>query len=434
MAKPFVETIPSRFLFALVNVLAVLALPLIMLAILVRWRRRVLSQGYLHWSERWGHVPDSVAASFQGHKPCWWVHAASLGEVKAIEPFLRQAPLAAGVNVLLTVVTPEALAWARDRRIADAVIAAPIDLPWVVRRVLKVMRPQLLISVESEVWPNLLRETRRYGARVALVNGRLSARSFRSYQRFAGVTRILWSYFDLYAVRQREDAERFAGLGIPSEKIKVTGNMKYDLLVSRAQPSKSKARLSLVIGSTREGEENRLLPVIEAVRKAVPGLQVIWAPRHVERVEELEKLFQSQGLALTRKSTLSSLNGSAASVANVLWDSMGDLLDAYTRADVAIVGGSFVAKGGQNPIEPAALEIPVIFGPSMENFRGVSESLVREGGAYQVSLENLGARLQELLGDEPRRRDMGRRAKQAIQSEQGATDRTLALLKELCRA
>ena len=113
---------------------------------------------------------------------------------------------------------------------------------------------------------------------------------------------------------------------------------------------------------------------------------------------------------------------------------MGDLLEAYTRADVAIVGGSFVSKGGQNPIEPAALEIPVLFGPSMENFKEVSENLVREGGAYQVSIENLGARLEKLLMDEPHRRDMGRRAKQAVQSEQGATERTLHLLKELCRA
>ncbi len=428
------DSFKATVLFAVVNTLAICLMPLIGLLILLRWRQRVLSGGHLHWAERWGSLPSTVVSSFQGHKPCWWVHAASLGEVKAIEPFLRQAPLVAGVNVLLTVVTPEALAWAHERRIADAVVAAPIDLPWIVRRVLRTIRPQLFISVESEVWPNLLRETYRYGARVALINGRLSSRSYRSYRQFRWVTSLLWNYFDLLAVRQSEDAERFAGLGIPREKIQITGNLKYDLVVTRARPSRSQHRSTLVVGSTREGEEQQLLPVIEGVRKAVPGLQIIWAPRHLERVGELESLFAKQGVSWSRKSQLPSLNGSASSIPYVLWDSMGDLIDAYARADVALIGGSFVSKGGQNPIEPAALEIPVVFGPSMENFKGVAETLVRDGGALQVSVEQLSDRLRELLTDEPKRSEMGRRAKQAIQSEQGATDRTLELLKGLCRA
>ncbi len=217
----------SRWIFRLYNLLVLLVLPFIALGVMIRWRKR-FARGMERWSERWGNLrPEKQVQFRQGS--WWWVHAVSLGEVKAIEVFLKQIPKQAGAKVVLSVVTPEALSWAVEQKIADEIIAAPVDLPWVVRRVFTVIKPKLFISVESEFWPNLLREAKRSGAKVALVNGRISAHSFKSYKYIRSLLSVLWENFDLLAVRQPEDASRFTDLGVPSKLIHCTGNLKYDL-------------------------------------------------------------------------------------------------------------------------------------------------------------------------------------------------------------
>jgi len=237
----------NRWVYPLFNFLLVLALPLIGAVILLRWRRRVFSNGKNRWAERWGYLPAEALACLSrqtrqtsgeappsvwrasGEGGVWWVHAVSLGEVKAIETFLHQIPASSGAKVLLSAVTPEALAWATDNKVADVIIAAPLDFPWVVRRAFHAVRPAVFVSVESEFWPNLLREAKRSGARVALINGRISERSFKSYRRIRPLLAALWEQVDLYAVRQAGDAQRFAALGVPVDKIHVTGNLKYCL-------------------------------------------------------------------------------------------------------------------------------------------------------------------------------------------------------------
>lgn len=420
----------SRWIFRLYNGLVLAALPFILAGVMLRWRRR-FARGIGRWSERWGWLSAAQQNRFRSEGPWWWVHAVSLGEVKAIEVFLRQIPQQAGVKVLLSLVTPEALSWAVEKQLADEIVAAPVDLPWVVRRVFSAVRPQLFVSVESEFWPNLLREAKRSGARVALVNGRISAHSYESYKQIRALLPVLWDNFDLVAVRQHEDASRFTDLGVSQRLVHVTGNLKYDLPLpsrSNGNSAPSLTRLTLVVGSSREGEEKELLPVMEKLKGRFPELRVIWAPRHLDRIGEIESLFASRSLGCERKS-----NGPSPASVHILWDSMGDLLDAYKQADVAVVGGSFVPKGGQNPIEPAALSVPVVFGPSMENFHGIAEVLVQQGGAKQVTLPELESCLSELFDHADKRQEMGRRARRAVESRQGATDKTLALLRSLLK-
>ncbi len=419
-----------RWVYPLFNSLLLMSLPLVGAAVLVRWRHRVFSRGSEHWNERWGKLQPETEARLSGDGRVWWVHAVSLGEVKAIEAFLRKVPRVAGATVVLTVVTPEALAWAAEHRVADVVLAAPIDLPWIVRRVMRKVRPEVFISVESEFWPNLLREAKRVDAKVILINGRISERSFASYGRIRPILAALWEIFDLFCVRHAEDAQRFIALGVPPVKIHVTGNLKYDLYTER-RAQKRGAMPVVVMGSTREGEESQLLPSLERVRRQFPQLRVIWAPRHIERMGELEDLLKSKGLEYQRISELRQRLSADAESPYVLWDSMGDLLDAYRQADVAVVGGSFVPKGGQNPIEPAALRLPVLFGPSMDNFQGIAESLLKSGGARRVSAEDLDQHLTDLLKNPEIRQAMGERAQQAVIAEQGATDRTLQLIMAL---
>lgn len=422
-----------RWAYPLFNALLIACLPLLGLVVLLRWHRRVFAKGGDRWDERWGRFSPETLAQLKTSSRWWWVHAVSMGEVKAISAFLRKAPEQSGAKILLSVVTPEAIVWATENRVADCIVAAPLDLPWVVRRALQTVKPELFLSVESEFWPNLLREAQRSGAHVALINGRISARSFRSYQRIQPLLPALWDTLNLFAVRQNEDAERFAKLGVPQEKIVITGNLKYDLFVERRAHARQAETPVVVMGSTREGEERRLLPVMEQVRHRLPEVQIIWAPRHVERIPELEAMLNEQGLAYRRVSEMRQ-SGNGARATHVLWDSMGDLLEAYKQAHVAVIGGSFVPKGGQNPIEPAALKLPVLFGPSMDNFQGVAESLLQSGGARRVSVEELGEQLTTLLKNPHTREEMGERAHQAVLSEQGATDRTLVLLQGLLHA
>jgi 3-deoxy-D-manno-octulosonic-acid transferase len=422
----------GRLTYSLFNSVLIGALPLVAGYVLLRWRRRVI-KGLSLGTERWGRLDQARIDRFKSGR-WWWVHAVSVGEVKAIHSFLKQAPDTAGVKIALSLLTPEALEWAARHKIADEIFPAPIDLPWIVRRIFKAIHPELFISVESEFWPNLLREARRSGARVALINGRISERSFRSYRRFRIFLKPLWNTLDLLAVRQPQDAERFRALGIPAEKIHVTGNLKYDLVAALPRSDHHNtpvfAKPLVVVGSSREGEENLLIPALEAARVKFPDIRIIIAPRHLERLEEVEQLLKSRGLAAQRKSVWAA----DLKAPYILWDSMGDLLEAYRQADISVIGGSFVPRGGQNPIEPAVFGVPVLFGPSMDNFHGIADRLIRQGGALQVSLSDLAVNLIRLLGDPAERREMGGKARAAIESGQGATKRTLDILGDLVRA
>ncbi len=410
----------ATLVFGLYNLLGILFFPVIALGVALRWRKRVFSKGLLRWSERWGKLPETTQALLKSPgKPWWWVHAVSVGEIKAIEPFLRRAPERAQVRIFLTVGTPEAITWAVDHQMAEAIAAAPIDLPWVVRRVARAVRPVRFITVESEFWPNLLREAGRAGARVALVNGRMSERSFRRYQKARFLLSALWACVDLWAVRQEEDAARFRDLGVPNQRLHVTGNLKYDipLPVSSHEPPPA-------LGCTREGEEVLLAESIQEVRKRQSDLRVIWAPRHVDRTEAITTQLRNLGITATRHSEDASWRSSP----DQIWDTVGNLMEAYREAHVVVMGGSFVSKGGQNPLEPAALRRPVVFGPSMENFKGIADELVAEGGALQVQREELAGCLNALLTDAARRRSLGENARRMLERRQGATDRTLDLL------
>lgn len=412
--------------YAIYNIFVVLFLPLVLFGVLLRWRKRVVRHGLAHWRERWGRLSSSQRNLFaMGHR-WWWCHAAALGEVRAIESLLRRTPSRTGVKVLLSVVTPEALEWARSHHVADQIIAAPLDLPWVVRRVFRAVRPEWFMTVESEFWPNLLREAHASGARVALINGRISNRSYRRYRWIRPLLQALWRNIDVLAVREQQDAERFAGLGVVTSKIHIVGHLKYDVAVEPSVPP-SGAPPTVVLGSTRAGEEALLWPSLSATRERHPGLRLVIAPRHIERAPELQKWLRTAGVEAWRLSEQP--DRAMAAGDTVLWDTMGQLMTAYRMADVAVMGGSFAGKGGQNPIEPAALGRPVVFGPSMDNFREIAAALLANGGARQAEANALADLLSELLFDASLRRRMGDQALATVRAAQGATERTLDLLE-----
>lgn len=368
--------------------------------------------------------------------PPLWIHACSVGEVNAA------APLAAALRarfpeipVLVTASTAAGHAQAEARFGADAAWC-PFDTRGAVRRFLKAVRPRALVLIETEIWPNLLRESRRAGIPVILANGRLSTRHFNRYLRFERWFRPVFAQISHAAMQDARGAERLAALGVAPSRIAVTGNTKFDGAPAHASAD-SRARLRrqngfpphqpiLLFGSTRPGDEALASACWATLREELPELRLIVAPRHLNRIDEALAPFDE---AVIRRSEIKSGRAPQGERVFVL-DTLGELQGFYSIATVAVIGGSFYpGPGGHNPLEPAALGIPTVFGPHMENFADVARALLQARGAVQASCpEELYPALSRLLADTNARRTLGTRARQAVLDNQGATRRTVDII------
>ncbi|MBI2957133.1 MAG: 3-deoxy-D-manno-octulosonic acid transferase [Acidobacteria bacterium] len=390
---------------------------------------------YLHnLRARLGRVPPTVRQSSPG---ALWVHAVSVGEALAVAPLLRELRACfPGCKLLVSTTTRTGQEVAARRLDADATFYFPLDFAFACRRLLAAVRPALVVIAETEMWPNFLREARRQGARIVFVNGRLSDRSFHRYRLFRFFLRRVLAHVDLFLMQTEEDARRLRELGAPAARVAVGGNLKFDL-PEPARPAfldelESLAYGSpiLVAGSTLAAEEEKLLDALEMCRQVGgrPPLLVL-APRHPERFDDVARLLASRSLEFVRRSQWARPNGRPAAV---LLDTLGELAGTYAAATVAFIGGSLVAGGGHNPIEPALWGKPVIFGPSMENFRAVAERLLEARGAFQVnSSDELGILLAALLDDPAACRRAGEAARAVIERERGAAARSAARIAAL---
>jgi 3-deoxy-D-manno-octulosonic-acid transferase len=412
-------------------VLALLALGYLPLFLV----RKVWGAGYpLAFRERLGfvHVPP---ASLPGGR--FWVHAVSVGEVMAAVPLVQALRIrwpAADVVVSTVTATGERVARAR---LADAaaMLTFPLDFPGAVRRTVRRVGPGCFIALETELWPNLLRALRRMEVPAVLANGRISDRSYGRYRLVRRLFRQVLDDVALFCMQSEEDARRIISLGARPERVLVTGNLKMEAPPGDAGTEQLWRRLLhlgqapvIVAGSTHRGEETAVLDAFLAVRPAADGLRLVLAPRHPERLDEVEGLARARGLAVVRRSRVSP--GSAPEV--ILVDTMGELASLYAVADVIFVGGSLVPVGGHNVVEPALHAKPVVFGPHMTNFRDAAALLLRADAAVQVGdgLE-LATALGRLLADAPARQVLGRAAWSAVRAHQGACVRTVAALERV---
>lgn len=390
--------------------------------------------------ERLGLWPrESFQKGLSG--PILWLHAASVGEVHSLAAFLpalrRRTP---EYQVILSVTT-------RSGRERAALLGAeicrvfylPVDLSFLVKRVMRRVKPEALLLAETELWPNLIVQARRKGIKVALVNGRMSARSFSRYRLLKGLMAQVLASVELLCVQTKEDAQRFCALGAESSRVRVTGNFKGDLLTvpqMRGEREKIRSALGipvgtqvLVAGSTRPGEEEEVAEAIVALRDGKSPSLAIVAPRHTKRAKAVVRLFRGKGLAVRRYSQPDGLPSTPWNVLVV--DTLGQLMRLYSAADVAFVGGSLLPYGGHNPLEPASYGIPVLFGPHMEHCRRSTNSLLRAGGGIQVMN---GGQLKEVVlrlfaSDEERDR-RGQAALQVVREGGGTSERTVEALKE----
>ncbi len=367
-----------------------------------------------------------------------WIHAVSLGEVLAVsglvEQIRRNFPRH---QVLISTTTGTGQALARKRFGEANVFYFPMDFAFAIRPYLRVLQPELIVLAETEFWPNFLRLARSSGARIAVVNARISDRSWPNYRRFRWALRKMLANVDLFLAQTPQDSARLQSIGADAERVQVTGNLKFDINLPSPPPIVQSLRQSLaaegvgpvlVCGSTVEGEERLLLKAFENLRVAHPRALMILAPRHPERFDQVAILLRQLDIRSFRRSQW---QGEALAGCVLLVDSIGELSAFYALADVAFVGGSLVPRGGHNIIEPAQHGVAVVTGNHTENFRDIVALFKSQDAVRIVGMSELPLVLMQLLADEPERRALGRRAEETMRSQTGATLRTLETLKIL---
>lgn len=411
--------------------LHLLALPVLLVRLWWRGRAEPLYRHDLPARfGRWAGAPEAAGV---------WVHAVSVGETVAAVPLLRGLEaLAPSAPRILTVTTAAGRERAQDL-LGDSVYLTwlPFDLPFSLRAFLRRAQPRLLVLIETELWPLLIRECGRFGVRVVLVNARLSERSAAGYRRLGTLTRGMLEGIDLIACQDTASAERFRALGARPERVICPGNMKFDALVPgdlSARMDRARERLGaddgplLVAASTHAGEEERLLAALVPLLRRHPDWRLLIVPRHAHRFDAVWRLMERAPLASARLSAGEVPAGSRL----LLGDLMGELIALYGLADVAFLGGSLLPHGGHNPIEPAWHGLPLFSGPHLDNFADVAERFTAAGALEVVAdADELAVAMERVLDDDELWQQRGDAARQVVETNRGALGAILAAMRAM---
>jgi 3-deoxy-D-manno-octulosonic-acid transferase len=411
----------------------------------IRYRKYITSL-----KQRMGYLP--VTFNLDGDRSIW-IHAVSVGEVltaRALLPELRERYPRLRIFLSTTTMTGQQVA-AKNLQYVDQVFYFPFDLGFVVQRTLRLVRPRLFVMMETEIWPNLLRACHRAGVKTALVNGRISSRSYPRYRFVRPLFRRVLKHVDRFCMQSDESARRIIDLGAPRDRVSVTGSLKFDSLEFpdaggpldggfRTQDRGrnrvlryfriSPDRPVVIAASTLRGEEAPVLEAFLRIRASTPSALLVIAPRKPERFDEAERLARAAGYTVARRSELRVDAEPRQQV--VILDSIGELAQLFQIATAVFVGGSLVDAGGHNILEPAVFGKPIVFGPHMENFADIARTFLDSGAAIQVRDEReLGPVLIGLLGDPVRRASLGAAARALVEANRGARGKSLAVLAEL---
>lgn len=416
---------------------AVLALPLLpWLVARSKYRTRLLPR--LGWglAKQLGKLPPVPG-------PTLWLHALSVGEITSALPLVRglrdrfpqarlivSATTRAGAQVAAKLLGPS----------IDALIAAPLDLGPVIPWYLKTIKPDLFIQVETDFWPHWLHCLAASNIPALLVNGRISEGSFRRYRRFAPILAPMFSSFTCLSMQTAADASRMAGLGVAPQVIRTLGNLKFDTGLVRptgVEPTAVRDQKIAcgfaadaplwICGSTHRGEEAILLRTYARLRERFPTLQLLIAPRAIDRAQEIKSLAREEGMEARLRQGERSGQGPV-----LILNTIGELAGCYPMARLVFIGGSLVPRGGHNPIEPAAAGVPVLFGPHMEDFSEIADDLSRSGGARQITDEaDLTGSLNQLLADPEQSRAMALAARSFVECNTGVVEHHLAVIDHL---
>jgi 3-deoxy-D-manno-octulosonic-acid transferase len=388
------------------------------------------------FNQRLGAVPPGITTRTQ---PTIWFHAVSVGEVLAISGLVEHLRLRwPDHRVVVSTTTDTGQNLARSRFGKENVFYFPIDLGFAIEPYLQALKPELIIIAETEFWPNFLQLAKRSGARIAVVNARISDRSLPGYKRLRwGLPKVI-SNVDLFLAQTWEDRKRLIEIGAPEARVEVTGNLKFDISPSpepavlaslRENFQKSGATPILVCGSTVDEEEERmLLQAFQNIQASYPHAVMILAPRHPERFSVVAALLESLGVRFWRRSLW---NGEPISGGVILLDTIGELAAIYGLADITFVGGSLVPKGGHNIIEPARHGVAIVVGNHYDNFRDIIWLFQMQDAVRIVGPAELPLVLMDLISNQAERKALGARAAEVLRSQAGATEKTFSALEKL---
>lgn len=424
------------FYNAIQLLLLVIFLPLIILkvAFTTKYRQRV-------WDRLGLRLPSMNRDRASG--PRIWIHALSVGEVISSVPLVREMRRRFPEWVIIysaSTATGERTARRKLGDITDFIISFPVDIFWSVQRVIKKVKPDLFIIIETDLWPNLLSELSRRGIPILLLNGRISESSFKRYKTFSWFFRPMFSLINYFAMQSGEDEEKMIKLGMVRQRIRSIGNLKFDQEpVASCEEEMEQLRQTLhmltkrrvfIAGSTHEGEEEIILSAYSKLLSAYPDLFLLVAPRDPGRADAVKKLAQSAGLNMHKKSELSLL-AADRKVQAVVLDTLGELSKLYALATVAFVGGSLVPERGHNILEVAAHSKPVLFGPHMEDFKEAATAFMKNGSGFMVANEyDLATTLGRILSDPAFAHECGSKALQIIEESKGAVGRAVDLISK----
>ncbi len=401
-----------------------------------------LFKGKFHpgFSSRLGVLPKGP----KFNRPIW-VHAVSVGEVVTVKGLLaalrKDFP---DKEFVISTVTPTGNQIAKT--IAgknDFVTYLPLDFSFIVNRVLNRINPEIFVIAETEIWPNLISLLYNKKIPIVVVNGRISDKSFKGYSAIKFLLKPILNKINFFCVQSKLDAERLFLLGVSKEKIKVTGNMKFDTCLPRGSSLSEAGEIKKILGlesggklfvaaSTHPGEEEIILGAYKTLLKEFPQLKLLIAPRHPQRSKEVAGQVRDCAFSPVFLSTIAVEARENFNQVVFILDMVGQLVSFYAAADVVFVGGSLIKKGGHNILEPAGLGKPVIFGPQMFNFRDISELFLKNRGAILVhSQEELAENIRYLLGHPAKIQEMSRLAQKIISENQGATEKNSQVIRSL---
>lgn len=396
-------------------------------------------------SERLGRIPvrlGRVPTRLTPAKPVIWLHAVSVGEVLAVSRLVSELDRAfPGHQLFISTTTQTGQTLARERFGANRVFYCPLDLPWAVSAYLNSLQPKLFILAETEFWPNLLCGCFRRNIPVAVVNARISDRSWPRYLKLRSLWQPFLSGLSAVLAQSETDAERLRLIGCSPECVSVAGNLKFDVRdpeeaeATRILRTKAENLRFLVAGSTLDGEEAALLDAWSSLLTADPHLVLVLAPRHPERFAAVALLLERSGFSWIKRSDWQTRSSETIQPLSpgriVLLDSIGELASVYSLASVAFIGGSLIPAGGHNPLEPAQFAVPIVMGPHYANFRAIADDLLAHHALCIASKDELAATILSLLTNPAEAKAMGKRARQVFDQQAGATVRCLDALAKL---
>src|SRR3989304_409309 len=425
-------------MYLLYNLLLTASIILILPWWLLNLARGKYRRGF--W-QRTGFYPDEI----KGQSPIW-IHAVSVGEVIAssslIKSLRKEYP---DIKIILSTVTDTGQQIAKGKiKEADYIIYFPFDFSWSVKRALNTINPIICIIMETELWPNFLREANKKAIPVAVINGRISERSFKRYGMISLFMKNVLESVKLFSMQTEDDAKRIIALGADKRNVSVSGNVKYDnefkgIEEKKIKENKNPLRIDnsdriFIGGSTHPGEEETVVRLYSHILKDHPDFRLVIAPRHIDRVGDVEKIVKKMGLDTFRKTAL--MQKAKCRMQNakpvIILDTIGELGFMYSIADIVFCGGSLIPHGGQNILEPAFYKKPVIFGKYMMNFQEIAKEMILSGGGIQVNNEeDLIREVGGLLNNKKKMIEIGEKGDQVIMKNRGALQKNLELIGEI---